>query len=278
MTTTRLPDFEYISVLGASLMLAFVLGQFVDLPPRTVSFGLFNVLVEFNFNTETLLALLTAGLAIAGMAWLMSAHPSGKGVRGVQHWALPGLTAWVLSVTISSIPAGALWWVVLGAGTVFLVLVWIAEFITVNPEDENFRLAGNGLTVLAYALFLVLAINLRAVGTRLIFLLPAATLPVVVISARYLFIKLEAQDLLDEGNRRLTFLAAGTVGAAAGQFAAVFHYFPASPLGFGLALLSPIYAANVLFGNLVDARPPVRTIAEPFVLLCLLWLAAILLG
>jgi hypothetical protein len=277
MTQTRMPDFEHASVLGASLMLAFVLGQFIDLPPRAVSFGFFDILVEFTFDTEFLLALMTAGLAIAGTAWLMGAHPSGKGARGAQHWALPGLTAWVLSVTISSIPAGTLWWVVLCAGTAFLVLVWIAEFITVNPGDENFRLAANGLTVLAFALYLVLTINLRAVGTRLIFLLPAVTLPVVVITTRYLFLKLQAQDLLDLENRNLSLLAAGTIGITAGQFATAFHYFPVSPLSFGLALLSPIYAANVLFGNLVDARPAVRTVAEPLVLLAALWISAYLL-
>ena len=135
MTTARMPDFEQTSVLGASLMLAFVLGQFIDLSPRTVSFGLFDILIEFRFDAETLLALMTAGLAIAGTTWLLGAHPSGSRVRGVQHWALPGLTAWVLSITISSIPAGTLWWIVLCAGTAFLVLVWIAE-ISARQADS----------------------------------------------------------------------------------------------------------------------------------------------
>lgn len=277
MTATRLPDFEHTSVLGASLMLAFVLGQFINLPPQTISFGILEILVEVTFDTQFLLALMTAGLAIAGTAWLMGAHPSGRGARSAQHWALPGLTAWVLSITISSIPAGALWWVVLGAGTAFLVLVWIAEFITANPQDENFRLAANGLTILAFALYLVLTINLRAVGTRLIFLIPAVTLPVVVITTRYLFLKLQSQDLLDDENRGLSVLAAGAIGIAAAQFATAFHYFPVSPLSFGLALLSPIYAANMLFGNLVDARPAARTVVEPAVLLGVIWLSAFVL-
>ena len=42
-------------------------------------------------------------------------------------------------------------------------------------------------------------------------------------------------------------------------------------------LLSPIYAANMLFGNLVDDRPALRTIAEPLVVLAVLWLAAYIL-
>jgi hypothetical protein len=258
-------------------MLAFVLGQFIDLPPRTVSFGFLEILVEVTFDAQFLLALMTAGLAIAGTAWLMGAHPAGSGARSAQHWALPGLTAWVLSITISSIRPGALWWIVLGTGTAFLVLVWIAEFITANPQDENFRLAANGLTILAFALYLVLTINLRALGTRLIFLIPAVALPVVVITTRYLFLKLQSQDLLDPGNRGLSVLAAGTIGIAAAQFATAFHFFPVSPLSFGLALLSPIYAANMLFGNLVDARPVGRTVLEPVVLLCLIWLSAFLL-
>jgi hypothetical protein len=111
----------------------------------------------------------------------------------------------------------------------------------------------------------------------LIFLIPAVALPVVVITTRYLFLKLQSQDLLDPGNRGLSVLAAGTIGIAAAQFATAFHFFPVSPLSFGLALLSPIYAANMLFGNLVDARPVGRTVLEPVVLLCLIWLSAFLL-
>ena len=271
----RLPDFEHTSVLSATLILTFILGEFIRLPERDIDIQVQGILVSFALNARVLTAVLTAGLTVSGTAWLLHAHPARPERGTAQHWVLPGLTAWVLSVTLSAIPGGTLWYIVLFAGTAFLALVWIAEYVSVDPQDPNFRPAANGLTILAYALYLVLAVNLRATGTRLVFLLPALAVPVVLISGRYLLLKLESQDLADPQNRTLSLLTAGTLAIVAGQLATAFHYFPVSPMSFGLLLLGPIYAANAYFGNLVDGRTPVRTTLEPVVILLGLWTAAV---
>ena len=271
-----LPDFEHTSVLSATLILTFILGEFIRLPEREIAIQVFDILLSFTLSSRLVSALLTAGLTISGTAWLLHAHPARTEKGTLQHWVLPGLTAWVLSVTLSAVPGGTLWYIILFTGTLFLALVWIAEYISVDPTDPNFRYAANGLTILAYALYLVLAVNLRAVGTRLVYLLPTLVFPVILISARYLRLKLEAQDLASASNRRLSLVTAGTLALVAAQLATTFHYFPVSPMSFGLFLLAPVYAANTFFGNLVDDRSRVRTMLEPLLILLGLWAAAVI--
>ncbi len=269
----RLPNFEQLSAVSATLMLAYVLGEFISIPSWSTTINALGILVEININTQLINAILTSGLAVTGTNWLLSTQDSSK-VRAAQHWALPGLTAWVLSITLAAIPAGVAWWVTLILGTLFIVTVWIAEFITANPKDYNFRIAASGLTALAFALYLALTINLRAIQTRLIFLIPATSIPVILITVRHLVLRLQSQDLLDSTNRTTSVLAAFTIGALAGQIATSMHFLPISALSFGLALIAPIYSANILLGNLVDNRPKNRTVYEPVVILSLLWLSA----
>lgn len=267
-----------MSTLTAAIMLAFVLGDFIVIPNRTFTVSLADFSVRIPLTSQTVIALLTSGLAVTGTTWLLATHPARSGSRIPQHWVLPALSAWVLSITLSAIPEGALWWAVLIFGTAFLSLVWFAEFISVNPQDANFRLAASGLTALAFALYLALTINLRAIQIRLIFLLPAASIPVFFITARYLVLKLQAHDLLDPVNRSTSLIAAGAIAAGAGQIATTLHFLPLSSLSFGLALLSPIYAANILLGNLVEDRPYPRTVAEPALVLIFFWGAALWAG
>jgi hypothetical protein len=270
----RYPDFERMSALTAALMLAYVLSEFIRITGRTVQIGAAGIRVDLTLNTQAVVALFTSALAVSGTTWLLSGHPEYRRRKIPEHWVLPGLTAWVLSISLAALPAGSIWWLTLGLGTSFLALVWIAEFITVDPKDGHFGFAANGLTALSFALFLALTINLRAIQTRLVFLLPAVVLPVFFIIARYLALKLQAQAMLDSANRTTSLLAAGTAAIVAAQSATAMHFLPVSALSFGLALLAPIYAVGVLFGNLVEDRPRIRTMLEPAVVLALLWLVA----
>ena len=272
---TQFPDFERLSAISAILMLAYVLGEFITIPTRSLEFGVFGILVRLTINTQVVNALLTSGLAATGTNWLLHSQQKLFKVSTAQHWALPTLTAWVLSITLASIPPGVAWWLTLLLGTLFIVLVWTAEFFTIDPSTDTFRYAASGLTALSFALYLALTINLRAIQTRLIFLLPAVSFPVVLITLRYLILKLQHQKILDRANQLTSLLAAGTIGVIAGQLATSMHFLPISALSFGLALIAPIYAANIFLGNMVDERPKNRTIFEPIAVLVMLWIAAL---
>jgi hypothetical protein len=59
----------------------------------------------------------------------------------------------------------------MGGGALILVLA--AEYIVVDPDDSFYSLASVGLSAVGYAIFLLLAITLRATQLRLYLIVPA---------------------------------------------------------------------------------------------------------
>jgi hypothetical protein len=60
------------------------------------------------------------------------------------------------------------------------------------------------------------------------------------------------------------------------QVGAALHYWPVSPVQFGLALLGPLYALSTLTANLLEGIPLRRAMTEPLIALALAWGVAIL--
>jgi hypothetical protein len=78
-------------------------------------------------------------------------------------------------------------------------------------------------------------------------------------------------------HQQWSFLQAGLVTLITTQIAAALHYWPITPVSFGLALLGPAYALTTLTGNLAEGEPLPQAGIEPFVVLGFIWLAAILI-
>ncbi|MBK8618582.1 MAG: hypothetical protein IPN96_16035 [Anaerolineales bacterium] len=70
---------------------------------------------------------------------------------------LPTLTTFVVGVPLTLLPDGTSWWVGFAFAAVVLVIVFLAEYITIDPSAPSYGFARAGLTALAYALFLILA-------------------------------------------------------------------------------------------------------------------------
>jgi hypothetical protein len=60
-----LPDAERLSILSATILLAYALSQFVDLPGRQIAVQLPGIYLEAQVDVQTLVALLVAGLTAA---------------------------------------------------------------------------------------------------------------------------------------------------------------------------------------------------------------------
>jgi hypothetical protein len=136
----------------------------------------FYLAVEINIHT--VVALLVAGLTATGADLLLRDHPALGDKRTVEHWLLPALTAWTLGIPLSQLPVGPQWLISFAIAGVLLMLVLVAEFIAVDPEDERYPIASAALTAVSYALFLILAIVLQSAGFRLFLILPALLLAV----------------------------------------------------------------------------------------------------
>jgi hypothetical protein len=265
----HLPDSERLSILVGTILLAFALAHFIRLPVRQVSIQLPGLYLVINFGVQELVALLVALLTATGADWILRDHPYRGKHRLVEHWLLPGLTAWAVGLPLLQLPLTPVWWIGFALGGVLLILVLVAEYIAIDPEDVRQPPAAAGLTAVSFALFLVLVAGLRFANTRLFLLLPALGLASGLVSLRTVHLRL---------HDRWAFLEAGLVSWITIQLAAALHYMPVSPVAFGLALLGPAYSLTNLLGSLAEGKPVRQAVWEPAVVLVLIWGAALLIN
>jgi hypothetical protein len=146
------------------------------------------------------------------------------------------------------------------------MLVLVAEYIAVDPNDVRQPIAGAGLTAVSFALFLALAVSLRFSGLRLFLVLPALAIAVGLASLRTLHLRLHGQ---------WAFTQMAIIVLFVGQLAAALYYWPLSPVSFGLALLGPAYGLTSLLASLAEGEPLPQAVVEPLVVLLLVWGAAL---
>jgi len=257
-----------MSLLTAMILLVLALAQFVRLPGGELSIQLPWIYLGIEFGVRELVALLVALLTIYGADWLVHSHPHLGESRRFDHWLLPGITGWAIGMPLFQLPISPAWWAGFALGGILLILVLFAEYIVVDSLDIRRPLAAAGLTAVAFALYLVLTTALRFAEFRLIMLLPALAISVFLISLRVLRLRQPGDWALVES----AMIALITV-----QIAAPLHYLPISPIAFGLVLLGPAYALTNFFGDLAEDEPVRKAVAEPIVILALIWVLALMI-
>ncbi len=262
----NLPDPDRLSLVSATILLAYALARFIQLPGASLNAQLPGFYLSIEVNVQTIVALIVAGLTAAGADWLLRDHPALKGKALPEHWLLPALTAWAIGLPLFQTPPGPRWWIGFALGGALLILVLVAEYIVADPQDERRGPASAGLVALSFALFLVLAASLRFAGLRLFLRLPALGLAGGLVSLRALRLRLPGG---------WAFASAGLIALVTAQLAAALHYWPIPPVSFGLALLGPAYALTTLLGNLAEGEPPRQASLEPVIVLLMIWGAAL---
>src|SRR5512136_2162708 len=233
----HLPDPTRASILTAAVLMAFALTRLVSAPPYQLTIPLGGVYISLTFNLNTLMVLLAAGLTATGMNWLLGTHPSLEKGETREHWLLPTLTVLVIGVALYTLPPTAIWWLGFGLGAAILLVVFYAEFIAVDSVDPRYPLATAILTVLAFIIFLILAVALKASNARLFLVMPALFLGGGFVSLRTLHLHY---------NRRWEVILALSIAVICIQLGAALYYLPLTPVRFGLALLGPVYALTSL--------------------------------
>ena len=260
MSTRFSPDYSRVSVLTAMVLLTYALTPLIKAPHSTFEIVVAGINLVFAVNLNTAIAILAAGLTATGMDWLLRAHPSLQPGESKEHWLLPTLTTLILGITLYTLPAGTLWWMGFGIGGILLVAVFLAEFVVVDPTDTRYPLATAGLTGLSFTLYLVLSVALRAAGVRLFLLVPALFLASGLVALRTLHLRL---------NEQWEFAWAAGIALIATQLGASLHYWPLTPLQYGLLLLGPVYALTELAASLKEGNPFHRAVVEPAVMLAI---------
>jgi hypothetical protein len=262
MTEHRyLPDPSRVSILTAIILLAFALAHFLHLPEDNLTIPLFGLALTIPLSLNLVIALFTAALTAAGMDWLLRTHPSLEKGETREHWLLPTLMALALGITLTTLPENV-WWLGFGLGMALLVTVFLAEYVVVDHTDLRYPLATAVLTALAFAIFLILAVSLKASGGRLFLIAPALFLGSFLTALRTLHLRL---------NERWELTWAIGIGLVGMQLGAALHYWPLTPVRYGLALLAPVYALTVLAVSLADGVSFRRAAVEPGVMLVVLW-------
>jgi hypothetical protein len=211
---------------------------------------------------------MAAGLTATGMDWIIRSHPALEKKPTTEHWMLPTLTAFIIGAPLSILPNGVIWWLGFAFGAVLLALVFMAEYVVVDPTAGNYAIARAGLTSLSYALFFILVISLRLAELRLFLLLPVLLLTAGLISLRILHL---------DGTDRWDFPWAIGIGIISVQLGAGLHYWPLTPIQYGLALTGPLYALTMLSTNITEGIPIRRATTTPGIILTLAWVTAIFL-
>lgn len=268
LETKHLPNINHISMLAAAIFLAYTLAGFVSLPPRTISIQFPGLFLEFQINAKVIIAILVAGMTATGADWLIRDHPSFKGGNSIQHWLLPALTAMAIGIILFQQPFSILWWIIFGVGGGTLILVLIAEYIMVDPDDFRRIPAIIGLTAISFALFLTLAITIRAAEVRLFLLLPTISIACFLTCLRTLHLRLQ---------KKWAYLHTGIIAIFIGEFSAALNYLNIEPVTFGLILLGPAYALNSLMGSFLEKKQLQQTIVEPAFVLLIVWAFALII-
>ncbi len=260
MNTNRyLPDTNRISVLTATVLLTFALTRVLETSAYLVGFQIFGLLIRFDVDLRVIIILLATGLTATGMDWLLKSHPLiNKTERTLEHWLVPMLMALVLGFPLYLLRANPLWWLGFVLGAVLLVLVFWAEYVVVSPGDLNYPAATVVLSVLSFALYLILTVILRYSSARLFFVLPIVFLATFLVSLRTL-------NLRRGGRWEIAWsLGIALVGL---QFAAGLHYLPLTPLYYGLILLAALYGLTTLATSVLDGIPVRQALLEPVIML-----------
>jgi hypothetical protein len=257
-----LPDADRVGMLTSTVLLAFALTHLIRAPEFNLEMQLPGFFFLLPLNLSTAMILLTAGLTATGMDWLVREHPSLGGRPTYQWWLLPTLTTFVIGVPLSILPPGAAWWVSFLIAGAFLFFVFVAEYIVVDPGAPYYAISMAGLTAISYTLFFVLAVALRYGAIRLYILAPTLFLAAALASLRILHLRLTG---------RWEYAWSLGIAFVCVQLAAGLHYWPLSPIQFGLMLIGALYSLTSLAVNLGEDQPARRALLEPALVIGLCW-------
>jgi len=267
-THQHMPDANRLSVLTAGLLLTYALPRMLETQSPVLNWNLLGLAVVIPLNLSLLTILFAAGVTAAGMDWILRSHPYFESEISLQHWLLPALTAFALGILLYNLPLGPAWWVSFSVGSVLLLLVFFAEYIVLDSADTRYTIASAILIAVSFSLFLILAAALSYAGTRLLLMILVVFPAAGLVSLRAMHLRL---------NGRWEWQWAIGIALACAQFAAALHYWPLSPVQYGLLALSPLYALTNLAVGLGEGNFPRRALIEAGVYLGLFWLSALLL-
>ncbi|MCJ7694099.1 MAG: hypothetical protein MUO40_01605 [Anaerolineaceae bacterium] len=265
---------DRLSVVMAMIMLAFGLTRIIPISSNAISFQILGINFDILLNMRTVMAIMTGFLAAFGSDWIIKEHPTSRNTKGkwylsIQNWIVPVFTSFVISITLNQMFAGLSWWIIFGLGSILLLLIFIAQYTINDISETNHPFASVALTAITFALFLILAIAMKASGLRLYVILIALVLAAGFVCLRTFYIRLNGGWVL---------LWSILVIIMTGQITVGFYYLPLSPLQFGLFTTGSLYILISLIIGIKEERKLTGILAEPISMLLITLTMGLLVG
>lgn len=149
---------ERLSVLIALILISLGLLPLIDSPTSGIGGSFFGTPLKLEFSATTVVALLAAALACAGIDTLLRAHPKvrrGEVSRTLPYWIIPALTVVVASQILTSLNTPTTWVSVLLITGLVLWLECVAEYALIDPDGP---LAGRARMFLNAAAYILAAL------------------------------------------------------------------------------------------------------------------------
>jgi len=260
--STNFPDINRLSIVAGVIFLLYATVPFVNIPSQQININFISIVFSYRLEFASIISILVAVLAASGSDWLVQSHPNRDSHSLLRHGYIPALTAWVIGVPLSSLSIGPEWWVVLALGGLLLILVFISEYIVVDPHSAVHVPASMGLTAVSFALYLTLAITVRAAGLRLFLLAPALVISLFLLVLRSI-------NLRAPFGRWNYYWATG-ISIFIGQLVVGLHYLPINSIVFGLILVAIAYSLTLFAENLEEGMVGNKLWVEPFLIFSIL--------
>ena len=260
--STNFPDINRLSIVAGVIILLYATIPFVNLPSQQININIFSIVFAYRLDFTSIISILVAVLAASGSDWLVQSHPHRDSRSLIRHGFIPALTAWVIGVPLSSLSIGPEWWVVLALGGLLLILVFISEYIVVDPHSVVHVPASMGLTAVSFALYLTLAITVRAAGLRLFLLAPALVISLFLLVLRSINLRAPFGSW--------NYYWATGISIFIGQLVVGLHYLPVNPIVFGLVLVAIAYSLTLFAENLEEGMIGNKLWIEPLLIFSIL--------
>lgn len=262
----QLPQPYKLSIVSACILISYTTLPFIQLPAREIPFSVFGILIPLRINFYNLMSLIAAAIAAAGADWMLRDHPLINTHSTLPHLILPAVTAWAIGFPLGLLEVGLEWWFILAFGSSLVILILVAEYISLDVQDSRYPLALMVLSAVSFGIFFLLCIALRAANSRLYLML-------LILPSFFIFLCLRILHFRLGGRWRFEWTAVITLIVT--QCIIGFYYWPLTPVRFGLGLLGPTYALIGIAASL-EENPDFRKIFyDPLIVLAILWLLGI---
>lgn len=265
----QLPHPNKLSIVSASILISYALLPFIQVPAREISFTLAGVLIPLRVNFYNLMSLIAAAMAASGADWMLRDHPLVSTHSTLPHLILPAIAAGALGFPLGLLEVSAAWWIIMGMGSLLIILIMVAEYISLDKNDSRYPLALMVLSAVSYGIFLLLSIVMRASNSRLFLMM-------LILPSFFAFLCLRVLHFRLGGRWRFEWTAVITLIIS--QCVIAFYYWPLTAIRYGLGLLGPAYALIGIAVSLEENPDFHKLFFEPLAMLGIIWALGIFIA